>query len=77
MEITIIAEEELTHKVLADFEDDFAISFLGRSLDVLLNSQGVIIQLLEDVFPTGHGNKSTKTLNNGYGGFGRARRKRT
>jgi hypothetical protein len=36
MGITIIAEEELTHKVLADFEDDFAMNCLGRLLDVLL-----------------------------------------
>jgi hypothetical protein len=36
MRLTIIAEEELTHKILAGFEDDFDISCLGRSLDVLL-----------------------------------------
>jgi hypothetical protein len=36
MRITIIAEEELTHKILAGFEDDFAMSGLGRSLDVFL-----------------------------------------
>lgn len=36
MRITIIAEEELTNKILACFEDDFAMSGLGRSLDVLL-----------------------------------------
>ena len=37
MRITIIAEEELTHKVLAGFKNDFAMSGLGRSLDVLLD----------------------------------------
>ena len=37
MRISIIAEEELTHKVLAGFKDDFAMSDLGRSLDVLLD----------------------------------------
>jgi hypothetical protein len=36
MRITIIAEEELTNKILAGFQDDFAMSGLGRSLDVLL-----------------------------------------
>ena len=33
---TITAEEELTHKVFAGFEDDFAMSGLGRTLHVLL-----------------------------------------
>ena len=37
MRIIIIAEEELTHKVLDGFKDDFAMSGLGRSLNVLLN----------------------------------------
>jgi hypothetical protein len=37
MRITIISEEELTNKILAGFEDDFAMSCLGRSLDVLLH----------------------------------------
>src|ERR1700738_2592272 len=37
MRIRIIAEEELTHKVLAGFKDDFAMSGLGRSVDVLLD----------------------------------------
>ena len=37
MRISIIAEEELTHKVLAGFKDDFAMSGLGRSLDMLLD----------------------------------------
>ena len=36
MRITIIAEEEFTYKVLVGFEDDFAMSGLGRSLDVFL-----------------------------------------
>ena len=36
MRISIIAEEEFTDKVLAGFEDDFAMSGLWRSLDVLL-----------------------------------------
>ena len=36
MNITIIAKEELPHKVLASFEDNFAVNGLGRSLDVLL-----------------------------------------
>ena len=35
--ITIITEEELTHKVLASFCNDFAVSGLGRSLKVFLN----------------------------------------
>jgi hypothetical protein len=30
MRITFIAEEELTHKVLAGFKDDFAMSGLGH-----------------------------------------------
>ena len=37
MRIIIIAEEELTHKVLVGFTDDFAMSGLGRSFNVLLN----------------------------------------
>ena len=37
MRIRIIAEEELTHKVLAGFKDDFSMSGMGRSLDVLLD----------------------------------------
>ena len=37
MRIIVIAEEDLTHKVLAAFWDDFVMSGLGRSLDVLLN----------------------------------------
>jgi hypothetical protein len=37
MRISIIADGELTHKVLDGFKDDFAMSGLGRSLDVLLN----------------------------------------
>ena len=45
MRITIIAEEELTYKVLAGFKDDFAISGLGRSLDVLLN-EGVNVHVV-------------------------------
>ena len=36
MRSTITAEEELTYKVLAGFKDDFAMSGMGRSLDVLL-----------------------------------------
>ena len=36
MKSTIIAEEELTHKVLAGFEDEFALSGLGRLLNMLL-----------------------------------------
>ena len=36
MKITIIAGEELTHKVFVGFEDDFAMSGMGHSLDVLL-----------------------------------------
>ena len=35
--ITIIAEEELTHKVFAGLKNNFAMSGLGRSLDILLN----------------------------------------
>jgi hypothetical protein len=33
---SIIAEEELTHKVLAGLKNNFAVSGLGRSVDVLL-----------------------------------------
>jgi hypothetical protein len=40
MRITIIAEEELTHKVLAGFKFFFAMSGLGRLLHVLLNDGG-------------------------------------
>jgi hypothetical protein len=36
MRNSIIAEEELTHKVLVCFKNNFAVSGLGRSLDVLL-----------------------------------------
>ena len=35
MRITIIAEEKLTNKIFANFEGDFAMSGIGRSLDVL------------------------------------------
>jgi hypothetical protein len=37
MRITIITEEELTYKVLAGFEYDFAVSGLGRSFHMLLH----------------------------------------
>ena len=37
MRISIIAEEELTHKVLAGLKNNFAMSGLGSSLDVLLD----------------------------------------
>ena len=37
MRNSIIAEEELTHKVLACLKNNFAVSGLGRSLDVLLD----------------------------------------
>ena len=33
----MIAEDELTHKVLASLNNDFSMSGLGRSLDVLVN----------------------------------------
>ena len=36
MRNNIIAEEELTHKVLACLKNNFAMSGLGRSCDVLL-----------------------------------------
>jgi hypothetical protein len=36
MRINIIAEEELTHKILACLKNNFVVSRLGRSLDVLL-----------------------------------------
>jgi hypothetical protein len=36
MRNNIIAEEELTHKILACLKNNFAMSGLGRSLDVLL-----------------------------------------
>ena len=35
--ITINLEEELTHEVLAGFQNDFAVSGLGHSLDVLVD----------------------------------------
>jgi hypothetical protein len=37
MRISIIAEEELTHKVLAGLKNNFSLSGLVRSLDVLLD----------------------------------------
>jgi hypothetical protein len=37
MRISIIAEEELTHKVFAGLKNNFAMSGLGRSPDVLLD----------------------------------------
>jgi hypothetical protein len=37
MRIGIIAEEDLTQKVLAGLKNNFAVSGLGRSLDVLLD----------------------------------------
>jgi hypothetical protein len=37
MRISIIGEEELTHKVLAGLKNNFVVSGLGRSLDVLLD----------------------------------------
>jgi hypothetical protein len=37
MRINIIAEEELTHKVLVGLKNNFAMSGLERLLDVLLN----------------------------------------
>jgi hypothetical protein len=37
MRISIIAEEEFTHKVLAGLKNNFSMSGLGRSLDVLLD----------------------------------------
>ena len=37
MRSTITTEEELTHKVFAGFEDDFAMSGMWRSLDVVLD----------------------------------------
>jgi hypothetical protein len=36
MRNNIIAEEELTHKILACLKNNFTVSGLGRSLDVLL-----------------------------------------
>jgi hypothetical protein len=36
MRNNIIAEEELTNKVLAGLKNNFAVSGLGRSVDVLL-----------------------------------------
>jgi hypothetical protein len=36
MRNSIIAEEELTHKVFAGLKNNFAVSGLGRTLDVLL-----------------------------------------
>ena len=37
MRFNIIAEDELTHNVLACLNNNFAMSGLGRSLDVLLD----------------------------------------
>jgi hypothetical protein len=37
MRITIIAEEELTHNVLARIKNNFSVSGLGRSFHVLLD----------------------------------------
>jgi hypothetical protein len=37
MRISIIAEEELIHKVLAGLKNNFVVNGLGRSLDVLLD----------------------------------------
>jgi hypothetical protein len=37
MRINIIAEEELTHKVFAGLKNNFAVSGLWRSFDVLLD----------------------------------------
>jgi hypothetical protein len=37
MRITIIAEENLTHKVLAGLKNNFAMSGFGRLLHVLLD----------------------------------------
>ena len=37
MRITIIAEEDLTHKVLAGFKNNFTISGLGSLLDVIID----------------------------------------
>ena len=37
MRITIIAEEDLAHKVLVGFQKDFAMSGLRRSLNMLLD----------------------------------------
>jgi hypothetical protein len=36
MKITITMEEELTHKALLGFKNNFSLSGLGRSLDMLL-----------------------------------------
>ena len=37
MRVTIITEDELTHKIFAGFKNNFGMSGLGRSLDVLLD----------------------------------------
>jgi len=37
MFVIIVAKEELTDEVFADLQDDFAVSGLGRPVDLLLN----------------------------------------
>ena len=37
MRVTIITEEEFTHNIFAGFKNDFSLSALGRSVDVLLD----------------------------------------
>ena len=44
MRITIIAEEELTHKVFDGFKDDLAMGGMGRLVDVLFN-EGVDVAI--------------------------------
>lgn len=45
MRITSIVEEELTHKVLASFNNNFAMSGLGRLLDMVLD-EGVNVHVV-------------------------------
>jgi hypothetical protein len=62
MRLTIIAEEELTHKILAGFEDNFAMSCLGRSLDVLLQ-EGVDAFATISAVPNFDGMKMVSKMN--------------
>ena len=62
MRRTIIAEEELTHKILAGFEDNLAMSCLGRSLDVLLQ-EGVDALATISAVPNFDGMKMVSKMN--------------
>ena len=46
MKISVVAEEELTHKVFAGPKNNFAMSGLGDVLDVLLDK---VVDALADI----------------------------